>query len=383
MIGHGTFRAQALAGRTRGERTVTVKSVGRSPDVPPGTLNRLIGAAISRKRRQSWAEILAPYERPDHRRSVLQLAETLALYGAMWAVLLESVEVGYWLTAIAALPAGVLMLRLIIIQHDCSHGSYFTSRRVCDAVGRIVATLALTSYGYTRKVHLAHHAHVGKLDIRLPGEIPTLTVAEYGASPWRRRLAYRLTRNPLVFMGVMIPIQFLLLNRFPARPPRFRTREWRSVWGTNAVLAAALAGVWLAFGAAQLGEVVLIQCLIAFFAGAPAAWLNHVQHQFEGVYRRRSGEWSFFDAGLHGSSWLALPKPLQWLTASIGLHHVHHLSTRIPNYRLQRCHDENPALWSAHRIGLRDGMKALNLALWDERRGKLISFREYRRLLAQ
>ena len=381
MIGHGTLRAQALVGRIRREQKVMIESVRRSPDALPGTLNRMIGAAVSRRRRKSWAAILAPYEKPDHRRSVQQLAVTLALYGAMWDVLLRSVEVGYWLTAIVALPAGGLMLRLIIIQHDCGHGSYFTSRRVCDVVGRLVATLALTPYDYTKKVHSAHHTHVGKLDISPPGEIRTLTVAEYGARPWWRRLAYRLSRTSLVFMGVMVPIQFLLLNRFPRA--RSWTREWRSVWWTNAVLAAALAGIWLAFGAEQLREVVLIQCMIAFFAGAPAAWLNHVQHQFEGVYRRRSGEWSFWDAGLHGSSWLVLPKPLQWLTASIGLHHVHHLSPRIPNYRLQRCHDENPPLWSAHRIGLRDGMKALNLALWDEQREKLVSFGEYRRFFGR
>ena len=361
--------------------TVTTASAQTSPGAPAGALNRLIGKSISRKRRKSWTEILAPYEKPDHRRSMQQLAVTLALYGVSWALLLRSVEASYWLTAIAAVPAAGLMLRLIMIQHDCSHGSYFTSRRACDAVGRFVAALALTPYDFTKKVHLAHHAHAGKLGIRQPGEIPTITTAQYRARPWPRRLAYRLSRNPLVFMGIMIPAQFLVLNRFPGRPPRSLDRGWRSVLWTNAALAAALAGIGLAFGAERLREVVLIQCMIAFFAGAAAAWLNHVQHQFEGVYRRRPGEWNFFDAGLHGSSWLALPKPLQWLTASIGLHHVHHLSTRIPNYRLQRCHDENPALQSAPRIGLRDGIRALKLALWDERSGKLISFGEYRRSL--
>ena len=341
-----------------------------------GALDTLFSNAISQKR---WNAILAPYERPDNRRSLLQLAVTLALYGAAWSVLLRSTDVGYWLTAIVALPAAGLMVRLIIIQHDCSHGSYFTSQRVCDAVGRVVAGLALTPYDYAKRVHMAHHAHSGNLDKRLGGDMPTLTVAEYRGLGWWGRQAYRLQRNPWVTMGVLIPAQFLFVNRFPAHAPRSWGREWRSVWWTNAALAAVLAGIWLAAGVELLVQVVIIQGTMALYAGALSGVINHAQHQFEDAYWRRSGEWNFFEAGLQGSSWLVLPKPLQWLTANIGLHHVHHLSARIPNYRLQRCHDENPTLWSAHRITLLQALKELGLGLWDERRGKLISFGEYRR----
>ena len=343
----------------------------------PGTLDLLIRTAISQER---WRAILEPYEGPDDRRSLLQLAVTLALYGAAWTVLLQSVEVGYWLTAIVALPAAGLMVRLIIIQHDCGHGSYFTSPRVCTAVGSLLAVAALTPYHYWKKIHILHHAHSGNLDRRLGGDIDTLTVAEYGAQGRWRRLSYRLIRNPVVMIGVLTTLQFVVVHRFPWGMPRSWTREWRSVWWTNAALALVLVGIWLAFGLEGLEQVVIIQGMLMLYGCAFAGWLNHTQHQFENAYWHRSGEWNYFDAGLRGASWLALPKPLQWLTASIGLHHVHHLSTRIPNYRLQRCHDENPELWSAHRITLRDGFKALNLALWDERRGKLISFGEYRRL---
>ena len=238
----------------------------------------------------------------------------------------------------------------------------------------------LTPYDYLKRVHVAHHAHSGNLDIRPGGDVPTLTAAEYGAKGWRGRLVYRLSRNPFVFMGVMVPLQFLVVNRYPWHSPRSWTQEWRSVWWTNAVLAGLLVCIWLAFGAERLLQVVIIEGMIVLFGGAISGWITHTQHQFEGVYWRRSGEWNFDEAGLRGASWLALPKPLQWLTGSIGLHHVHHLSTRIPNYRLQQCHDENPALWSAHKITLRDGFKALKLALWDEQSGKLISFGEYRRL---
>ena len=347
----------------------------KSAGAIPGTLETLLRNAISQERARA---ILAPYERPDNRRSLLQLAVTLALYGVAWTVLLQSAGIGYWLAAVVALPAASLMVRLIIIQHDCSHGSYFTSRRVSDAVGRVVAGLVLIPYDYAKRIHAAHHAHSGNLDKPLGSDLPTLTVAEYRGLGWRGRLAYRLQRNPWT-MGVLVATQFLFMNRFPASAPRSWAREWRSVWWTNAALAAVLVGIWLAAGAERLVQVVIIQGMITLYAGAFSGLINHAQHQFEDAYWRRSGEWDFFEAGLRGSSWLALPKPLQWLTASIGLHHVHHLSTSIPNYRLQRCHDENPTLWCARRITLWQALKALPLALWDERRGKLISFGEYRR----
>ena len=349
---------------------------GKSAGALPGALETLLRNVISRERGRA---ILAPYEKPDNRRSLLQLAVTLLLYGVAWTVLLRSAETGYWLTAIAALPAAGLMVRLIVIQHDCSHGSYFTSQRACDVVGRVVAGLVLTPYDYMKRIHAAHHAHSGNLDKRVGGDIPTLTVAEYrGLGRWGR-LAYRLQRNPWVIMGVLVPAQFLFVHRFPAPAPRSWAREWRSVWWTNAALAAVLAGIWLAVGVELLVQVVIIQGTITLYAGAFSGLITHTQHQFEDAYWRRSGEWDFFEAGLRGSSWLALPRPLQWLTASIGLHHVHHMSTRIPNYRLQRCHDENPTLWSAHRVTLPRALRALRLALWDERRGRLISFGEYRR----
>ncbi len=271
------------------------------------------------------------------------------------------------------------MVRLIILQHDCGHGSFFTSQRACNIVGRLIGLPTLVPYDHWRTTHAAHHAHSGNLDKRGGGDVDMLTVTEYEAQPTLRRLRYRVIRNPYAMIGFVILVQFAVVHRFPFGMPRSNKREWRSVWWTNAALAAVLASVWLAGGAELLLQVVIIQAMITVFAASLSAWLNHVQHQYEGVYWRRSGEWDFFEAGLRGASWLALPKPLQWLTASIGLHHVHHLSTRIPNYRLQQCHDENPELWSAHRISLRDGLKGLNLALWDEPSRKLITFGEYRR----
>ena len=345
-----------------------------------GTFEQMIRKSVSRKRATKYREILARYEKPDNRRALRQLAGTLALYGIAWAALLRSVEVGYWLTAIAALPAGGLFVRMVHIMHDCSHASFFTSRRACEAVGRVLSVLVLTPYDHYRRLHLAHHAHSGNLDRRVGGDVVTYTVAEYRNAEWWRRLAYRVIRNPFAMVCLLVPLQFLIANRLPRRGPPSWRRERRSIWWTNAALAVALAGVWLAFGSEVLIQVVIVQCMIAAVGGALGGWIDHTQHQFKDVYWHRSGEWDFFEAGLQGSSWLALPKPLQWLTLNIGLHHVHHLSARIPNYLLQRCHDENPEFHSVHRITLRDGLKAMHLALWDEQRGKLISFGQYRRL---
>ena len=356
-----------------------------TPDAVPGALDLLLLKAKSKKdheqERERWRAMLAPYEGADNGRSLLQLAVTLALYALAWVALLWSVEVGYWAAAILALPAGGLMVRLIIIQHDCGHGSYFTSRSACNVVGNVLGPLILTPYDSWRRIHALHHAHAGNLDIRTGGDIDTLTAAEYDARGRWGRLKYRLIRNPFVMIGVLILLQFAVTHRLPMTMPRSWRRERRSIWWTNAALAAILAGIWLAFGVERLLQVAIVQGMVMLYGCAFAAWLNHVQHQFEDAYWRRAGEWNFYEAGLRGASWLALPRPLQWLTASIGLHHVHHLSTRIPNYRLQRCHDENPELWSAHRITLRTGFRDLRLALWDEGRGKLISFDEHRRLV--
>ena len=336
-----------------------------------GTFNELVRQSFSQKLRERWRASLAKYERPDNRKALVQVALTVALYGAAWAVLLQTVEVGYWLTMAVALPAGGLMVRLIVIRHDCGHGCYLTSRRAGDWIGRILGTLTLSPYAHLNRIHVAHHAHLGNLDIRPGGDVPLLTLNEYVARPRLARFAYRCARNPLVYMGLMVPVQFLMINRLPGRAAKPGSH---SVFWTNAALAAIVIGIWLAFGAERLVEVLIIQCMITLYAGAMAAWLQHTQHQFEDVYWRRSAEWDFYEAGLRGASWLDLPKPLKWLTANIGLHHVHHLNPRIPNYHLQRCHDENPEFASAHRTTLWDGLKGMNLALWDEQRRKLVPF---------
>ena len=324
-----------------------------------------------------WKKVLAPYLGPDNARSAGQLAISAGLFVGCWTATYFSLAVGYWLTLILAIPTAAFLMRLFMIQHDCGHGSYFRSQKVANAVGFVIGVLALTPYHYWRKTHAIHHAHSGDLDMRGFGDISTKTVKEYEAmSPWMR-LGYRIYRNPFVIFGPGAAFHFLIKHRFPWDVPRAWKREWRSVWWTNAALAGIVALAWATIG---LDRFLLVQVPVTLCACALGVWLFYVQHQFDEAYWHWHEDWNYFDAGLHGSSHLRLPKPLQWLTANIGLHHVHHLSARIPNYRLQRCHDENPELWVAPKMTIRDGLKTLNLALWDEGRRRLISFREYRRL---
>ena len=290
--------------------------------------------------------------------------------------MVRSLDTGVWLALIVGVPTAGLMVRLFVIQHDCGHGSYFTCQRAADVVGAVLAMVAMTPYCYWRTTHALHHAHAGNLDRRGPGDIGTLTTREFEALGFPARLGYRVLRNPVVLIGVLTTLQFVVVHRFPWHLPREWRREWRSVWWTNLAVAGALVTAGLAIG---MEEVLVIQGILMAYGCAFAGWLTHTQHQFAGAYWRRDREWDYFDVGLRGSTWLALPRPLQWLTASIGLHHVHHLSSRIPNYRLQRCHDENPELAVARRISLVDGFRSLHLALWDEEGGRLISFGEYAR----
>ena len=333
-----------------------------------------------REQVRKWKTILSPYFGADARRSAIQLTISAILFFGTWGAMLWSLEVSYWLTLVLAVFAAAFLMRLFMIQHDCGHGSFFRSQTLANAVGFIIGVLTLTPYHYWRKTHAIHHAHSGDLDLRSFGEIQTLTIDEYEALPPLKRLGYRVYRNPFVLFGPGAAFQFLIKHRYPWDVPREWKREWRSVWWTNLALVVVVAAAWLTIG---LERFLLVQVPITLFACAMGVWLFYVQHQYEDAYWHRHVDWNYYDAALHGSSHLVLPKPLQWVTANIGLHHVHHLNSRIPNYRLQECHDENPELHEALRMTIRDGLKTLPLALWDEPRNQLISFREYHRRRTQ
>jgi len=320
--------------------------------------------------------VVAPFRGPDPRRSAVQLAVTAGGFFGFWWLMYLSLEVGYALTLLLALPTGGFLIRLFMIQHDCGHGSYFRSRRWRDWVGFAIGVLTLTPYQYWRRTHAHHHAHSGDLDFRGFGDIDTLTVREYLALSPRRRLAYRVYRNPFLLLTVGPAFHFLVKHRYPWDIPREWRQAWASVWWTNVALVLVVALAWTTIG---IGPFLLVQLPVTLLTCSVGVLLFYVQHQFEDTYWREHPEWDFFDAAVKGSSHLALPGPLQWLTASIGIHHVHHLASTIPNYRLQECLDASPELQGARRVTLRDGVRLLRLSLWDEERKRLVGFREVRR----
>lgn len=319
-----------------------------------------------------WRRVVEPYVGPDDRRGAQLLAITLALLVASVAGTIVLLSWS-WVAALAVAPltAG-LLVRTFIFMHDCSHGSLFTSRRANDTVGFITGALTFTPFDQWRRDHALHHASSGDLDRRGHGDIPTLTVREYLARPRRGRLAYRLVRHPAALLLVG-PIHLLLNQRFRGRSVATKARQVTSVWGTNAAIAALLGlGFWL------LGwQAVVIAYLVPYYLAAMAGiWLFYVQHQFEDAYWAPHQGWDYADAALQGSSHLVLPPILQWFTGNIGLHHVHHVAPRIPNYRLQECHDQNDVFHQSPTVTPLSGIAALRLALWDEDRQRLVAFRD-------
>ncbi len=323
------------------------------------------------------AKIARAYGAPDAKRSLLQLTATVVPLAGLWFLMQQSLDHGYWLTLLLAVPAAGFMLRLFMIQHDCGHGAFFRSRRLNDMLGRLIGVFTLTPYGYWRQAHAVHHATSGNLNRQGTGDIDLLTIEGYRSLPRLKRLAYRLYRNPLVMFGIGPTYLFVVKHRLPLDARRNRTLA--SVMLTN---LAILAFVALAMAATGVGEFLLVQAPITMLAASVGVWLFYVQHQFERTYWERDENWNFHEAALRGSSYYDLPSVLRWFTANIGVHHVHHLCSRIPNYRLGECLAENPELRECSRMTLLQSLKCIPLALWDEERKELVSFRRARARLA-
>jgi len=324
---------------------------------------------------RTWNQILGPYKRPDLGRSLFQLLSTSLLFFASWALMAWSLGVSYWLTLLLALPTAGLLIRLFIIQHDCGHGAFFRSHKLNNTVGFLLGILTLTPYHYWRRCHAVHHATSGDLDRREMGDITTLTVQEYLAlSPWRR-LRYRTYRNMFVLLVVGPFFEFALRQRLPLDAPLSWKREWVSILGTNLGIAAILFALAKTIG---LGAFALVHTPVLLISGGLGIWLFYVQHQFEDTYWEHNEGWDYYRAGIEGSSYYDLPAVLHWFTGNIGYHHVHHLSSRIPNYRLRECLEENPELKQVTRITVRESLKCARLKLWDEKQRRLIGFRELR-----
>jgi omega-6 fatty acid desaturase (delta-12 desaturase) len=326
-------------------------------------------AVKSGAERPYWREDLAPYAQPHLGRSLRELATSVVPYLGLSVAMYFSLNISYLLTLAIALPTAGFLVRTFILFHDCTHGSLLRSRRANAWLGTVLGLFVYAPFLRWRHDHAIHHATSGDLDRRGGGDVHTLTVSEYQALTPRARLAYRLFRNPLVMFGIG-PIAALLIGpRIVARDARPRMK--RSVIGTNIALAVLVAGLCLLIG---WEKFLLVQAPTVMLAGSAGIWLFYVQHQFEDAYWQESGGWSYADAALQGSSYLKLPKVLQFFSGNIGLHHVHHLNARIPNYNLQRAHDENEIFHGVPTLSLMDGMRSTRLKLYDERTGRMVGF---------
>src|ERR1051326_16929 len=317
----------------------------------------------------AWKEIVARYQKPSVGRGVWQIVNTLVPYAALWYLMYVSLSVSYWLVVPLGILAAGFLVRLFIIHHDCGHGSFLKSRRANDILGFITGVLTFTPYFHWRWEHAQHHATSGDLDRRGMGDIWTLTVQEYLESSRWQRFAYRLARNPIVLFVIAPLFMFVIRQRFPKA--QASPRERHSVYWTNLAIFGLGAVLSWVFG---LEAYVLIQLMVVSVAGSAGVWLFYVQHQFEGVYWERGEDWDYATAALRGSSFYKLPKILQWFSGSIGFHHIHHLSPRIPNYYLEKCYKENPLFQKKQQITLMASFKSLKFRLWDEERHQLVGF---------
>ncbi|MFE3838804.1 fatty acid desaturase [Pseudogemmobacter sonorensis] len=335
---------------------------GRPSSVPP-------------RNARAWLSALARYREPTMARSLFELAVTLVPFVALWVLAWAALSVSAWLALALALLNGAFLVRIFVIQHDCGHGSFLLNRNAQDWLGRSLGVLTLTPYAVWKRTHSIHHAHHGDLDHRGIGDVLTLTTGEYRARPAFGRLMYRMYRHPIVLFLLGPSYLFMLQNRLPFGLMKSGWRYWTSAMGTNAMIAIALAlMIW--FGG--LMPVLMIFLPTSIVAATIGVWLFYVQHQFEETHWSRGEHWQLHHAALEGSSHYVLPQPLRWLSGNIGIHHVHHLYSRIPFYRLPEVLRDHRELAEAQRLTISESIAAIRLHLWDEAEGRLVSFAEVR-----
>lgn len=323
----------------------------------------------------SWKSAVAKYQGARNWKSIWQLCNTFIPFIVLWYLMYRSLEISYFLTLLLLLPTSGLLIRLFIIQHDCGHASFFKSRKTNDWVGVFLGFITFTPYFYWRKSHAIHHANSGNLDHRGVGEIYTMTVEEYLELSLIGKVKYRIYRNPF-FLFVIVPtLLYVVLNRFPGFGSKSLKKVESSIWWTNLGIALISGSIiwfigWKAF--------LLVHFPVISLSASLGVFLFYVQHQFEDAYWANQGNWEYSLAALEGSSYYKLPKVLQWFSGNIGFHHIHHLSPRIPNYELEKCHKENPIFQDTMILTLKSSIATIPLTLWDEESGKLIAFNKLR-----
>ncbi len=324
---------------------------------------------------RAWTRVLARYRDPSDRRGVIEIGITIIPLVTLWVLAWSMLGFDYWLSVLLAVPAAGFLVRLFMIQHDCSHGAFFRYRWANDWVGRVIGVLTLTPYDFWQRTHAMHHATAGNLDRRGFGDVHTLTVREYRARSFWGRMSYRLYRHPLVMFGVGPAYLFFVQHRIPIGLMREGWKPWLSTMATNLAIAAiAVTLIWFI----GLKALLLVHMPIMLIAASVGVWLFYVQHQFERTIWENDRDWNVQAAALHGSSHYDLPLILRWFTANIGVHHVHHLCSRIPFYRLPRVLRDHPELRGVSRLTLLQSFGCVRLVLWDETRRRLVSFRDGR-----
>ncbi len=322
---------------------------------------------------RALAQALARGRGPDEMRSVVEILITVVPLALLWLSIWAARDASYGISLLLAIPAAGFLVRLFMIQHDCGHGAFFRNRLANDWVGRIIGVLTMTPYDFWRRTHAMHHATSGNLERRGMGDIDTLTVREYLARSRWARLRYRFYRHPLVMFGLGPAYLFLLQHRLPVGLMARGWGPWLSAMATNLGIAIVVAAmIWLI----GLGPFLFVHLPVMLLAASIGVWLFYVQHQFEHTYWAHDESWSMHEAALHGSSHYALPGILRWFTANIGVHHVHHLCSRIPFYRLPQVLRDHPELAPIGRLTVGQSLACVRLVLWDEAAARMISFRE-------
>ncbi|MCX6228117.1 MAG: fatty acid desaturase [Bacteroidia bacterium] len=327
----------------------------------------------STKNSPTWMEIVSKYNFSDPMRSWWQIANSIVPYILLWVLMVWSLKISYFLTLFLSIFAAGFLVRIFIIFHDCGHGSYFKSKLLSRIIGIITGIFAFTPYHKWHNEHQEHHATVGNLDKRGVGDVKTLTIDEFlELSPWQK-FSYRFYRHPLFLFGLAPFLVFVLQNRLPRKSFKIKDHVYLALANLGLVVAIGLT-IWAIGWKAYL----LIQIPVLYIASVHGIWLFYVQHQYEHVVWSRAKDWNYKEIALEGSSYFKLPKVLQWFTGNIGFHHIHHLSPKIPNYKLPECHEENQVFQDIKPVTFFSSLKSLKLRLWDEKKQKLVGFKALR-----
>jgi omega-6 fatty acid desaturase (delta-12 desaturase) len=357
-----------------GVETLEAKTEQQNFNVSQST-SRAPAENLVEKDDRNWRPIVAKYQIPSLGKSIWQSVNSIGPYLALLVACYFTVSVSWLLTVSLASLAGLFLVRIFIIFHDCGHGSFFRSKKANNVLGFITGIMTFTPYRYWRWQHAVHHGTSGNLDHRGTGDIWTMTVNEYLNASWWIKLRYRISRNPIVVFFICPLLLFWVYQRFAF--DKASTRDRRSVLWMNLSLLVYVTAMSLLFG---FWNYFFIQFILTLVSGTSGVWLFYVQHQFEDTYWRKAEEWDYLNSAMQGSSYYKLPKVLQWFSGNIGFHHIHHLSSRIPNYNLEACHNAEPFFSQVPELTLRKSWKSMSLRLWDEEGEKLVGYRHLKGL---